>query len=106
MSNKLGSCRSNALIGIPKSSELPFQLSPKDYPNPVHNAVKLEVLYPKVGTATFEALVDIAGRGAAVAAAAHGGRPERSEVEFMLGTLPMGIYLLQSVEALVQPGVA
>ena len=101
----LGSCGSgsNARIGYePESNELPFELSLKAYPNPVQDAVTVEVLSPSAGQGTFEVL-DLTG-------VARQTRTEYlqeglNKVEFRLGSLPTGIYLIRSVDALNRQGV-
>ncbi len=99
----LGDCGANNVrLGVPESDELPLQLSLKAFPNPVQDLVTVEVLAPRAGAVTFEVL-DLQGRPL----------QQRSEqlteglnqVEFRLGTLPTGIYLIQAVDALGQQGV-
>ena len=98
----LGGCGTNARIGVEESGELPLQLSLKAYPNPVQDAVTLEVLAPNAGTATFE-VVDLTGRT----------RQSRSEVlveglnevGLRLGSLPTGLYLIRATDARHRQGV-
>ena len=104
----LGGCgtgnagRRSARIGLDESSELPLTLTLKAYPNPVQDAVTVEVLNRVAGVATFEVL-DVTGR-------ARQSRKQElveglNEVEFRLGILPTGIYLIKAVDALGQQGV-
>ncbi len=98
----IGGCGTgNARIGV-EESNLPLQLSLKAYPNPVQDAVMVEVLSPNAGQGTFEVL-DLTGR-------VRQSRTENlveglNEVEFRLGSLPTGIYLIKAVDALNNKGV-
>ncbi len=99
----IGGCGTgNARLGVPESAALPLQLSLKAFPNPVQDAVTLEVLAPNAGRGTFEVL-DVTGR-------VRQSRQESlveglNEVEFRLGSLPTGIYLIKAVDALNNQGV-
>ena len=100
----LGACGSgNARIGVEEIvANAPLQLSVKAFPNPVQDAVTLEVLAPTAGVATFQ-VVDMAGK-------ARQTRQENlveglNEIEFRLGTLPTGLYLIRTVDALNRQGV-
>jgi len=101
----MGGCnaRNGSRIGYEAATtELPLQLTVKAYPNPVQDAVTVEVLSRVAGIAAFEVL-DVAGR-------ARQTRQQElveglNEVEFRLGTLPTGIYLIKAVDALGQKGV-
>jgi len=101
---RLGGCGSGvaARVGVAESEELPLQLTLKAYPNPVQDAVTVEILSRVAGIATFEVL-DVTGR------ARQSRQQELVEglnvVEFKLGTLPTGIYLIRAVDALGQQGV-
>ncbi len=98
----LGGCGTgNARIGV-EESNLPLQLSLKAYPNPVQDAVMVEILAPNAGRGTFEVL-DVTGR-------VRQSRQENlieglNEVEFRLGSLPTGVYLIKAVDALNNKGV-
>jgi hypothetical protein len=97
----LGGCGTNARIGVEESS-VPLQLSLKAYPNPVQDAVTVEVLAPAAGRGTFEVL-DLAGR-------VRQARTEEleeglNEVEFRLGSLPTGVYLIKATDAQNRQGV-
>ncbi|GHB85707.1 T9SS type A sorting domain-containing protein [Persicitalea jodogahamensis] len=99
----LGGCGTgNARIGVPESDELPFKLSLKAFPNPVADAVTVEVLAPNAGRGTFEVL-DVTGsvRQSRKQDLVEG----LNEVEFRLGSLPTGIYMIKVVDALNQQGV-
>jgi hypothetical protein len=100
----LGSCGTgNTRVSYePQTSPLLPQLSLKAYPNPVQDAVTVEVLSSVAGTANFEVL-DAAGR-------ARQSRKQDlqegvNDVVFRLGTLPTGVYLIRSVNALGHQGV-
>ena len=100
----LGACGSgNARIGVEEIvANAPLQLSVKAFPNPVQDAVTLEVLAPTAGVATFQVL-DMAGR-------IKQSRRETlveglNEIEFHLGTLPTGLYLIRTVDVLNRQGV-
>jgi hypothetical protein len=90
-----------------ESTEVPLKLSLKVYPNPVQDAVTVEVMSRVAGTATFEVL-DMQGRTRQT-------RQENlveglNEVEFRLGSLPTGMYLIKvsrgdGMDALGQQGV-
>ncbi|GHB58136.1 FG-GAP-like repeat-containing protein [Persicitalea jodogahamensis] len=98
----IGGCGNNARIGVEETTNAPLQLSVKAFPNPVQDAVTLEVLAPGAGVATFQVL-DLTGRT----------RQTKSkhlveglnEVGFRLGTLPAGMYLIRAVDALNRQGV-
>ncbi|GHB58143.1 T9SS type A sorting domain-containing protein [Persicitalea jodogahamensis] len=99
----IGACSNpkKARMGVEESTA-PLQLSLKAFPNPVQDAVTLEVLAPNSGPATFEVL-DLTGR-------TRQSRTETlveglNEVEFRLGTLPTGLYLIRTVDALNRTGV-
>ena len=93
--------------GTVESTEVPLKLSLKVYPNPVQDAVTVEVMSRVAGTATFEVL-DMQGRTRQT-------RQENlveglNEVEFRLGSLPTGMYLIKvsrgdGMDALGQQGV-
>ena len=98
----LGGCGTgNARIGA-EETNAPLQLSLKAYPNPVQDAVTLEVLAPNAGEATFE-VVDLTGRT----------RQTKSEnlveglneVGLRLGGLPAGLYLIRATDARHRQGV-
>ncbi len=99
----IGGCGTgNARIGVEESSELPLSLSLRAFPNPVQDAVMVEVLAPTAGRGTFEVL-DMSGR-------VRQSRTEQlveglNEVEFRLGTLPTGIYLIRATDAHNRQGV-
>ncbi|GHB58249.1 hypothetical protein GCM10007390_09670 [Persicitalea jodogahamensis] len=99
----LGGCGTGrARIGVAESDKLPLQLALKAFPNPVQDAMTLEVLAPSAGPATFEVL-DLTGR-------TRQSRSENlveglNEVGFRLGTLPTGMYLIRAVDALNRQGV-
>ncbi|MBU1821874.1 MAG: SBBP repeat-containing protein, partial [Bacteroidetes bacterium] len=103
--DQLGSCGSQnpaARLGAEELSVQPPQLSLKAYPNPVQDAVTVEVLSRVAGMASFEVL-DVTGR-------AQQSRKQElvegwNEVKFRLGTLSTGIYLIRGVDALGQQGV-
>jgi hypothetical protein len=92
----IGGCGTgNARIGVEENSELPLSLSLKAYPNPVQDAVMVEVLAPNAGQGTFEVL-DLTGR-------VRKSRTENlveglNEVEFRLGGLPTGIYFIKAMD--------
>ncbi|GHB57833.1 SBBP repeat-containing protein [Persicitalea jodogahamensis] len=96
----IGGCGSSAgRIGVEESSELPLQLSLKAYPNPVLDAVTVEVLSRMAGSATFEVL-DVTGRSWQT-------RTEPlveglNELNFRMGSLPTGIYLIKAVDEMNQ----
>jgi hypothetical protein len=98
----IGGCGTgNARIGVEEAS-VPLQLSLKAFPNPVQDAMTLEVLAPNAGGGTFEVL-DLTGR-------VRQSRQENlieglNEVEFRLGSLPTGIYLIRAVDAQNRQGV-
>ncbi len=97
----LGGCQSKVPLRLsyePTSSEgVPVSLSMKPYPNPVQDAVTVEVLASAAGMATFEVL-DLAGlvRQSRTEQLAEG----LNEVEFRLGSLPTGVYLIKAVDEL------
>ena len=100
----LGGCSSGskARIGLEESTDAPFTLALKAFPNPVQDAMTLEVLAPNAGIATFGVL-DLTGR-------TRQSRTENlaeglNEVEFRLGTLPTGLYLIKATDALGRKGV-
>jgi hypothetical protein len=75
----MGGCnaRNGSRIGYEAATtELPLQLTVKAYPNPVQDAVMVEVLSRVAGVATFEVL----GPGVAVAGAGTGRRAQRGRV--------------------------
>lgn len=98
----MGGCNTdvNTRLGAEEAANVPpggvpLQLSLKAYPNPVQDEVILEVLAPQSGPATFHVL-DLAGR-------ARQSRSEsltegRNEVEFRLGKLPSGMYLIRVLD--------
>ncbi len=95
----LGACGGNTRQGVEEAASAPLQLSLKAFPNPVQDAVTLEVLGPKAGPATFEVL-DLTGRARqtrreALAAGLN-------EVELRLGALPSGVYLIRARDAVGQ----
>ncbi len=100
----IGGCGTNnaARLGVPESSELPLQLSLKAYPNPVQDAVTVEVLSPSAGQGTFEVL-DVSGR--VMKSRKQNLIEGLNEVQFRLGSLPTGIYLIRGVDALNHQGV-
>ena len=100
----LGGCGGNsaARLGVERVSERPLELSLKAYPNPVQDLVTVEILAPNAGAATFEVL-DLTGR-------VRQTRKQElteglNEVEFRLGTLPTGVYLIRSVGVQNRQGV-
>ena len=100
----LGGCGSSAarISYGEQASELFFNLSLKAFPNPVQDAVTVEVLSPTAGPGTFEVL-DVTGR-------VRQSRTEQlaeglNEVKFRLGGLPTGVYLIKYVDALNRQGV-
>ncbi|MPR35346.1 T9SS type A sorting domain-containing protein [Salmonirosea aquatica] len=100
----LGGCNANvpARLSYELAQEVPFGLSLKAYPNPVHDAVTVEVLSPSAGPGTFQ-ILDLSGR-------VRQSRKENlieglNEAEFRLGSLPTGIYLIKVIDALNQQGV-
>ncbi len=100
----LGSCGSGtaARIGYEGQQTTPLQLTLKAYPNPVVDVVTVEVLSPLAGAASFQ-VVDLQGR-------ARQSRTEklvegRNEIQFRLGSLPTGIYLIRATDALNNHGV-
>ncbi len=100
---KLGSCgRSAARIGVAEADKVPLKLSLKAYPNPVRDAVTVEVLSPSTGRGTFEVL-DMSG----VARQTRTKYLQKglNEVVFRLGSLPAGVYLIRGVDALNRQGV-
>ncbi len=98
----LGGCGTgNARIGAEETSA-PLQLALKAYPNPMQDAVTLEVLTPSAGEATFE-VVDLTGR-------TRQSRNEvlvegLNEVGLRLGSLPAGLYLIRATDARNRQGV-
>ncbi len=99
----LGGCGngSNTRIGV-EETNAPLTLSLRAFPNPVQDAVTLEVLAPTAGPATFEVL-DLTGRTRQT-------RKEvllkgRNEVVFRLGTLNTGIYLIRATDSANRHGV-
>ena len=103
----LGSCGSSAArIGVAEAGEVPsgdasLQLSLKAYPNPVRDAVTVKVLSPAAGRGTFEVL-DMTGRARQTRTKYL--QEGRNEVEFRLGSLPSGVYLIRAVDALNREG--
>ncbi len=98
----LGSCGSgNARLGIPEGDERPLQLTLKAYPNPVRDAVTVEILSTTAGPGTFEVL-DMQGR--ARQTRKQDLQEGLNEVEFRLGSLPTGIYLIRAQDALNRQG--
>ena len=99
----LGSCGSSAArIGYEEQQTTPLQLSLKAYPNPIQDAVTVEVLAPNAGRGTFEVL-DLTG-------VARQSRTKYlqeglNEVVFRLGSLPTGVYLIRAIDSLNQQGV-
>ena len=93
----MGSCDNGnnaARLGVEETDELGLAL--KAFPNPVQDLVMLEVRAPQAGPATFEVL-DLTGR-------TQQSRREEltqglNEVEFRLGTLPTGTYLIRVLDA-------
>ncbi len=82
-------------------SDAPLTLSLKAYPNPVQDAVTVELLAPQAGAATLD-VVDMTGR-------TRQSRREslvegRNEVELRLGSLPAGVYLIRVVDAAGRQG--
>ncbi|MPR33638.1 choice-of-anchor Q domain-containing protein [Salmonirosea aquatica] len=100
----LGGCNSStpARIGYEQAQEVPLSLSLKAYPNPTQDALTVEVLAPVAGMATFE-LLDVAGRARQVRQQEL--TEGHNEVEFRLGSLPAGIYLIRAVDAMNRQGV-
>ena len=100
----LGNCGSGAgaRIGYEASQTTPLQLSLKAYPNPVHDAVTVEVLSPSAGQGTFEVL-DMTGvaRQSRIKYLEEG----LNEVHFRLGKLPAGLYLIRAVDSSNRQGV-
>lgn len=98
----LGACGSPASrLSYEGTTQGPLALSLKAYPNPVQDAVTVEVLAPKAGSATFEVL-DVAGRARQTQSRelAEG----LNEVELRLGALPTGIYLIRLRDAAGRQG--
>lgn len=85
-----------------ETAEQPLQLSLKAYPNPVQDAVTVEVLAPSAGRGTFEVL-DLTGR--AVQSRTEELVEGQNEVEFRMSSLPTGVYLIKAVDALGKQGV-
>ncbi len=98
----IGGCGSGAArVGVEEVTA-PLKLSLKAYPNPVQDAVTVEVTAPRAGAATFE-VFDLQGR-------TKQSRRENlleglNQVEFRLGGLPSGMYLIRAVDALNRQGV-
>ncbi len=94
----LGGCGSSARMSY-ETETMPLKLSLKAYPNPVQDAVTVEVLSPTAGRGTFEVL-DMSG----VARQTRTKYLQKglNEVVFRLGSLPTGIYLIKAVDALGQ----
>ena len=94
----LGGCgNGNARIGYEVASdEVPLELSLKSYPNPVQDAVTVEVLSPAAGQGTFEVL-DL--QGVARQTRTKYLQEGRNEVVFRLGSLPPGVYLIHGVDS-------
>ncbi len=94
----LGACgtASTAESGRRKVPNYPSSYRLKAYPNPVVDAVTVELLAPQAGPATLD-VVDMTGR-------TRQSRREslvdgRNEVELRLGALPSGVYLIKAVDA-------
>jgi hypothetical protein len=95
---RLGACGSGvaARIGYEEvRSDAPLSLGLGAYPNPVVDAVRVELLAPQAGPATLE-VVDMTGR-------VRQSRQEPlveglNEVELRLGGLPTGVYLIKAVD--------
>lgn len=101
----LGGCSTGnnaARLGVEETGEATVKLSLKAFPNPVQDLVTVEVLAPRAGTAHFS-VMDVAGRPLQQ-------RSEQlteglNEVQFRLGTLPTGIYLIRAVDEESRQGV-
>lgn len=91
----------NARVGV-EETPLPVSLSLKAYPNPVTDAVTVEVLSPAAGAATFEVL-DLTGRP--WQSRSQELTEGMNEIKIKLGTLPTGIYLIRVIDALNHQGV-
>ncbi|GHB53785.1 FG-GAP-like repeat-containing protein [Persicitalea jodogahamensis] len=93
----LGGCGSSvARIGVQETTDLPLTLSLKAYPNPVQDAVTVQVLSPTAGEGTLEVL-DLAGRSWHTQSRelAEG----LNEIELRLDSLPTGLYLVRLRDA-------
>jgi hypothetical protein len=99
----IGGCGTgNARLAAEETSQLPLKLSVTAYPNPVQDAVTVEVLAPTAGRATFE-VFDMTG-----VARQKGTKYLQeglNEVEFQLGSLPSGVYLIRATDSLNHQGV-
>jgi hypothetical protein len=89
-------CNPSSLrLAIEEKWGLPGQL--KAYPNPVRDAVTIEVLSPAAGKATFEVL-DVAGQVRQMRS--ENLNEGMNEVDFRLGKLPSGIYIIRIMDPL------
>ncbi len=87
----MGGCGSSAArIGYEQEQ---LELSLNAFPNPVQDELTLEVLAPVAGAATFEVL-DI--RGQARQTRRENLLEGKNEIEFRLGTLPAGVYIIRA----------
>ncbi len=103
--DQLGSCGSQnpaARLGVEELSVQPLSLSLKAYPNPVQDALTVEILSRVVGMATLDVL-DMRGRSVQQLTPLL--TEGLNEVKFGLGTLPTGLYLIRAVDALGQQAV-
>ena len=99
----LGPCNAgNTRISYEETTPAQLTLSLKAYPNPVQDAVTVEVMAPSAGMATLQVL-DVTGltRQSRLLQFSEGS----NEVQLRLGSLPTGIYLIRAVDALGQQGV-
>ena len=93
----LGGCGSSASrIGVQETTDAPLTLSLKAYPNPVQDAVTVQVLSPAAGRGTFKVL-DMNGvtRQTRTEHLSEG----LNQVGLRLGTLPTGVYLIHCADA-------
>ncbi|WP_373516042.1 reprolysin-like metallopeptidase, partial [Persicitalea sp.] len=93
----MGGCNSGskaARLGVGETGELTLSL--KAFPNPVQDAVTLEVLAPEAGETTFS-VVDLQGK--ALQQRTETLNAGLNEVELRLGRLSSGIYLIRAVDA-------
>ncbi len=79
-----------------QADKVSLQLSLGAYPNPVVDAVTVEVLAPKAGEATLDVL-DVTGRTRQTQRQELSGG--LNEVELRLGSLPTGLYLIRLRDA-------
>ena len=72
---------------------------------PSHNAVTVEVLSPTAGKGTFEAFEALDLQGVARQTRTKYLQEGVNKIEFRLGSLPTGLYLIRSFNSLNQQGV-